>query len=261
MSKNLIYCYSGTGNCLDIAKNIAKKLGDTDIVMMRSEPAITQARKAVRVGFVFPCYAGGLPGHVERYVRNIVLSCDTYTFGICCYAGYPGVGLSVLDEIVGGFDYWAGISHQSACIWLMPHTMMMPPMTPKMAQKRAESFAAQVGEDVLAKKKIGRKPGAPLINAVESKGWPVIKDLKAAKLTASDKCVSCGQCEQICPMHNIKMVGGKPQFGKECIGCLSCLQYCPQKAINMGGLTVHRARYHNPHVPATELMKKVIHID
>ena len=35
MSKNVIFCYSGSGNCLDIAKNIAKKLGDTDIVLMR----------------------------------------------------------------------------------------------------------------------------------------------------------------------------------------------------------------------------------
>ena len=61
MSKNLIYCYSGSGNCLDIARNIAKKLGDTDIVMMRTAPAITDAREAERVGFVFPCYAGGLP--------------------------------------------------------------------------------------------------------------------------------------------------------------------------------------------------------
>ena len=45
MSKNLIYCYSGSGNCLDIAKNIAKKLGDTDIVMMRSAPALTDVRE------------------------------------------------------------------------------------------------------------------------------------------------------------------------------------------------------------------------
>ena len=27
MSQNIIYCFSGTGNCLDIAKNIAKALG------------------------------------------------------------------------------------------------------------------------------------------------------------------------------------------------------------------------------------------
>ena len=51
MSKNLIYCYSGSGNCLDIARNIAKKLGDTDIVMMRSAPAITDAREAEMMAF------------------------------------------------------------------------------------------------------------------------------------------------------------------------------------------------------------------
>ena len=68
MSKNVIFCYSGSGNCLNIAKNIAKRLGDTDIVMMRAEPEVKDVRGAKRVGFVFPCYAGGLPGelHLRR---------------------------------------------------------------------------------------------------------------------------------------------------------------------------------------------------
>ena len=41
MSKNVIFCYSGSGNCLDIAKNIAKRLGDTDIVMTVSYTHLT----------------------------------------------------------------------------------------------------------------------------------------------------------------------------------------------------------------------------
>ena len=36
-------------------------LGDTDIIMMRSEPSVTDVTEAQRVGFVFPCYGGG--GH------------------------------------------------------------------------------------------------------------------------------------------------------------------------------------------------------
>lgn len=71
MSKNVIFCYSGSGNCLDIAKNIAKRLGDTDIVMMRAEPEVKDVRGAKRVGFVFPCYAGGLPGDVEKFVSEL----------------------------------------------------------------------------------------------------------------------------------------------------------------------------------------------
>ena len=68
MSKNVIFCYSGSGNCLDIAKNIAKCLTDTDIVMMRSEPEIKDVRGAKRVGVVVPCSAGGLPGDGEKFV-------------------------------------------------------------------------------------------------------------------------------------------------------------------------------------------------
>lgn len=71
MSENVIFCYSGTGNCLDMAKTIARELGDTDIILMRREPAVTDVRDAKRAGFVFPCYGGGLPGGVEESLRKI----------------------------------------------------------------------------------------------------------------------------------------------------------------------------------------------
>ena len=71
MSENVIFCYSGTGNCLDMAKTIARELGDTDIILMRREPAVTDVRDARRVGFVFPCYGGGLPGGVEEIGKVI----------------------------------------------------------------------------------------------------------------------------------------------------------------------------------------------
>ena len=43
MSENIIYCYSGSGHCLNMAKSIASYLGDTDIVMMRAFPVKTDA--------------------------------------------------------------------------------------------------------------------------------------------------------------------------------------------------------------------------
>ena len=138
MAENIIYCYSGGGNCLDMAKNIARELGDTDIVMMRSAPVKTDAREAKRVGFIFPCYGGGLPGKVEEYAKTILISPDAYTFGIVQYAGYMGCGLYKLDRI-RELDYWAGMSHQCTCIWLMPHGLMNPPLSVAAAQKRSEA--------------------------------------------------------------------------------------------------------------------------
>ena len=129
MSENVIFCYSGTGNCLDMAKTIARELGDTDIILMRREPAVTDVRDARRVGFVFPCYGGGLPGGVEESLRKIQVGLTAYTFGVCQYAGYMGSGLYKLDSIIP-LRYWTAVSHQCTCIWLLPHSVMLPPVTP-----------------------------------------------------------------------------------------------------------------------------------
>lgn len=260
MSKNYIFCFSGSGNCLDIAKNIAACLGDTDIVMMRSAPEVTDVRHAERVGFVFPCHAGGLPGKTEEYIRRVAVGADTYTFAVCSFAGYPGVGLRKVDDIVS-LDYWAGISHQCSCIWLMPHGLMVPTLPASAAQKRSEKLARRIGKDALSKKKMKGRPSAFFLNAVEAKAWPVLSQIKAQKLDVGGDCLGCGQCEELCPAGNIQLVGGMPRFGSSCIGCLSCLQYCPQQAISMGGATEKRKRYHNANVSASELMKKVIHVD
>ena len=260
MSKNYIYCFSGSGNCLDIAKNIAKVLGDTDIVMLRSAPVVTNVCHAERVGFVFPCYAGGLPGRTEEYIRRVAVGANTYRFAVVSYAGYPGIGLKKIDDILG-LDYWAGISHQSACAWLMPHGMMVPPLPVSAAQKRSEKLAAKVGKDVLNKLK---KPGHPIaltFNKLEAAAWPTLAKLKSTKMVVNGDCLGCGQCAELCPVGNIDFNGGYPNFGKECIGCLSCLQFCPQEAINVGSATIKRERYHNPNVTPEDLMETLIHID
>ena len=128
MSENVIFCYSGTGNCLDMAKTIARELGDTDIILMRREPAVTDVRDAKRAGFVFPCYGGGLPGGVEESLRKIQVGLTAYTFGVCQYAGYMGSGLYKLDSIIP-LRYWTAVSHQCTCIWLLPHNVMLPPVS------------------------------------------------------------------------------------------------------------------------------------
>ena len=244
MSENVIFCFSGSGNCLDIARTVAKKLGDTDIVMLRREPAYTDASRAKRVGFIFPCYAGGLPGRVEEFAAKIKTG-DAYTFGIVSCAGYPGVGLRRIDRL-HPLQYWTVISHQSACTWLMSHTMMVPPLGADAAVGRARRLDEKA---------------EPTVNKLESSLWPTLCKKKAKALTVNYACLSCGQCARLCPQGNIRLVDKKPVFGDRCIGCLSCLQFCPQKAIHMGGSTQTRERWHHPAVEAEDLMQAVIHID
>ncbi len=260
MSKNIIFCYSGSGNCLDLAKNVAKGLGDTDIIMMRKAPVVTDVRDAQRVGFIVPCYGGGLPGDVEEFLEYIRISPDAYTFSVGQYAGYLGCGLYKIDKHFK-LDLWKGLSHQCSCIWLFPHQLMLPPVTPAMAQKRSERMAKKLVKSILAGEKSKKSPPKMGLNQLESKVWPKLAVGKAKKFAVTDACIGCHQCEKLCPKSNIRFVDGKPTFGTDCIQCLSCLQYCPKEAITLTEKSVKREHYHNPNVTAQELMQSVIHID
>jgi ferredoxin len=259
LNKNRIYCFSGTGNCLDLAKNIARHIGGADIVMMRSAPVDTDARDARCVGFVFPCYGGGAPEDVLRFAKTIQVSPDAYTFGISQSSSYAGTGLAALNDVIP-LRYWRAVTHQCSCIWLFPHTLMIPPLSPEKAQKRSEKLAREIAQDVLARRLSPKAPPKNALNAAENKAWPLIAKKKAAAFKVSASCIGCGQCARLCPRGNIRVEYGRAVIGRDCIQCLGCLQYCPQKAISLGKITDKREHYHNPNVSAEELCEKIISI-
>ena len=260
MSENIIYCYSGSGNCLDMAKNIAKGLGDTDIVLMRKAPVTTDATSYKRVGFVFPCYGGGLPGDVEKYVKGLKLSRESYKFGVVQYAGYMGCGLYKIDKIVG-LDYWDKISQHCSCIWLMPHNLTLPPVSVEKSQKRSEKASARVALAAKQMKKSEKKPPKNAVNAAESAAFGNLNKLINKKMSVNSNCIGCATCVNLCPRENIQIVGGKACIGSNCIGCMSCVEYCPKEAINVGKVTIKRERYHNKNISARDLTESIIHID
>ena len=255
MADNIIYCFSGTGNCLDLAKNIAKELGDTDVVMMRKAPVVTDARAYKKVGFVFPCYGGGAPKDVLEYAKQIQISSIAYVFAVSQSASYAGTGLSALNKI-HKLEYWRTVRHQCSCIWLFPHDMMVPPLGAKFAQKQSERVAKKIAKDIREEKTKPFKPFWNPLNAGENAAWPLIAKQKAKQFKVSDACIGCGQCAKLCLRENIRIENGKAVIGTNCVQCLGCLQYCPQSAISIGKITDKREHYHNPNVPATELMKE-----
>ena len=260
MSENVIDVFSGTGNCLDFARNMAKKMGDTDIIMIRSTLAKEDVRDAKRVGFVFPCFGGGAPEDVLNAAKRIQISPDAYTFAVSISASYAGVGLAALNEIIP-LRYWRTTTHHCSCIWLFPHDLMLPKLSVEDAQARSMKTAWIVAAEVLSGKVTGKKPPKNPLNAVENKGWPMIAQKKAAAFKVSGDCIGCGQCARLCPRGNIEVVGGKAVIGTNCAQCLACLQWCPVSAISIGEITKKREHYHNPDVKPDDLCQALIHID
>ena len=260
MKTNVIFCWSGTGNCLDLAKRIAKELGDTDIIMARKRPNVTDVRGAKRVGFVFPCYGGGAPKDFLEYVKDIKMDPGVYKFGISQSASYAGTGLHKLNEI-HRLDYWKAVHHQCTCIWLFPHNVMVPPVPAKTAQKWQEKKAVKIAKDILAGEITKRNPPKNPLNVLENAGWPMVTKIVTHGFKVSDKCIGCGQCVELCPRGNIKLQNGKAVIGKNCVQCLGCLQYCPQEAISITKLTDKREHYHNVNVSAKDLGETVISVN
>lgn len=58
------------------------------------------------------------------------------------------------------------------------------------------------------------------------------------KIDAS-KCVGCGKCSQLCPMHNIDLTGNKAVPKGKCTMCYRCISNCPKKAITLIGKEVY----------------------
>ena len=259
MHDNVIFSWSGTGNCLDMAKNIAKALGGADLVSLRKMPAVTDVREAKRVGFVFPCHGGGAPKDFLEHAKKLLVDKQSYVFAVSQSASYPGTGLAELNKIIP-LNYWRAVTHQCTCIWLFPHAVQVPPIGAKAAQKRSERISKEIAGDVLKRTQSKKDPGAFFLNAAENKAWPLILKAKVKKFRVSDACIGCGQCVQICPRSNIHIENNKAVIGQNCIGCLGCLQYCPKKAISIGKITDKREHYTNPNVSVAELTSEVLHI-
>jgi ferredoxin len=68
------------------------------------------------------------------------------------------------------------------------------------------------------------------------------------KFYVDENCTSCGICEQVCPVNNIKIIEGKPEWLHQCQQCLACINYCPEEAIQYGNKTLTTGRYYHPEV-------------
>ncbi|OQA89836.1 MAG: ferredoxin [Elusimicrobia bacterium ADurb.Bin231] len=73
---------------------------------------------------------------------------------------------------------------------------------------------------------------------------------------ADKKCTGCGKCELVCPVNNIKIISGKPEWQHKCEQCMACLQWCPEEAIQFGKKTVSRKRYRHPETGFADFIMK-----
>ena len=65
-----------------------------------------------------------------------------------------------------------------------------------------------------------------------------------SKYHVDDKCTSCGRCQDVCPMKNIKMPQGEPVWMGNCIMCMACYHHCRGNHIQYGKATIGKGQYY-----------------
>ena len=253
MAKNLILYFSGTGNSLAAAKRIAKEIGDTDIRAMATYP--DPEGEYERVGFIFPCYAVGLPRFVKEYIENIdteKLTTDFY-FAVETYGGWPGISNTQLNKILKskGEALSFAINIKMFANYIALYSMKDNAKAKALA-KDADAELSSVAVNIRKKIRNRNTFRAVLLGIYYSIALPAL--LKKVKdFHISEDCNGCRSCVRLCPTENIHLESEKPVFGLNCEQCMACIQWCPKQAINYKKKTIGKRRYTHPAIHISEM--------
>lgn len=247
---NYIYYFTGTGNSLQIAEDIAEKLKDAKVARIAEYKG--QKVECDTLGIVFPVYNWGIPLIIGCFFDNLQVSPNTYIYAVANFNAFPG---KTLDQCKQKLEA-RNLSLAAGFLIPMPgnYILMYGAVSDKRQQslfQKEKSKASYIADNIRCKNKLKIEKSHMIFDRLFFKA--MYKDVynfpKAdVNFSVSDACISCGKCAKRCPVNNIEMTDGKPGWQHHCEMCMACIQYCPERAIEYGGKTKDKTRYQNPNV-------------
>lgn len=252
----MIICFSGTGNSRHIANLLSLYTHDTNIVdiddkLLDSNDEI-DVGSAPRILWVFPIYAWGVPSLVLDFIAKAkLIGADNINHFMIATCG-DDLGLSHKQwRKAISLRGWTAIATYSI---LMPNIYTLLPgfdVDPKHIEI-VKLHSAKSRVEIISKSIISNKQCDDVITG----SWKWLKSQLIRPLferylmspkpfhVVKDRCVSCGKCAKMCPMHNVSLnKDGHPQWNNRCAMCLACYHCCPQHAIEYGNRTKNKGQY------------------
>jgi ferredoxin len=273
-----IFYFSGTGNSLVVARDLAIHLNAYEIPMAALIGKVLINTDADVIGIVFPVHNvvnGGIPSIVRRFVSALQTKPEAYIFSVCTCGVGSGEALPNLARILKANDrkLSAGFTVKMPCNY--------PPFNDKAEQIKRFRDWQHTLEEVCATVIAGQESAINDIHPIiKGAVYPVGAFMKRTILKNfrklaqdsnlgfdeavrnidqsyeyDDKCDGCGICEQVCPVKNIALVDDKPVWQHKCESCLACLVWCPKKAISGGILSGQEGSYRHPKVKLAAMLK------
>lgn len=252
----MIFYFSGTGNSLYVARRIAAAENAAAACMaraLREENLDFEIEEGEALGFVFPTYFYSVPSIVARFVQEARFNganASNYIYAVMTCGGTIGNGMRRFGKLLNTRD----LSLNAGFTIIMPdnYNILFDLLTPQdkvadLLAKCEKYIDASIAAISKREGKFNLRTGPVpwLTSALMSRMYEVAR--RTRPFHATDKCVGCGLCEQICPCGAIAIKDKRPTWtAQKCTQCLACLHRCPTRAIEYGNLTKRRGRYVNP---------------
>ena len=247
----MILYFSATGNTQFVARELAERLDDEalnllDRIRRGDHSPIHSDRPFV---ICSPVYVCEMPRFLADFLRKTPLVGSKDAFFVFTSGGYAGISSPLARWIARG----KGMRYRGCAELAMPRNYIANDWYPELDAPEIESRirnAAGRLDGIASAIRGGERLKSRhvwlfelLITLPFNPVWCRIRQ-GVRDFHATDKCVGCGKCAQICPLNKISLVDGRPTWsGVNCAHCMSCIQNCPVEAIEYGQITQKKARY------------------
>lgn len=264
--KRMVLYFTGTGNCLYVARQLAGKEGEILSIpqLMRKKQFEIEADE---IGLVYPIYGHMPPYMVREFIKKAQLKAE-YKFAVLTY------GMRKCNAV----EIWDGISRKAGNVFDYIGTIVMVDnwlpnfdMNEQMKiDKHIPENLAKITSD-LSNRRRWHEPvtqeereqheGFMSLSGLDPEVGFLMKADRSFRVT--DDCIHCGICTYVCPRGNYQLTGQGVKMQGDCEFCFACIQNCPQRAIQFkknedgtwpdGSEKNPNARYRNENVSLMEL--------
>ncbi len=252
----MIFYLSSTGNTRWAAERIAQATDDELMFIpdFSDTTAPPPLREGERIGFCFPVHAWRPPKLVRQFIEKLQLDTSGhFVYAVCTAGDTLGEAMDIMRQDLAK----KGITLDAAYSLLMPNTYVGLPFfnvdKTELEHKKLEKADLKLHQEIIADI-VARREGKtkldigrwPKINS-RFLGWSFVKYMTDEPFhVSSDRCVKCGICADVCPVHDIEGgLGSEPRWKNldGCMNCFACYHHCPQHAIEFGKLTKDKGQY------------------
>jgi len=274
-----IYYFSGTGNSLFVAKELQKRLNDSNLIpIIRLLNEGKSKANGKIIGVVFPVHALTVPVAVIKFLRKLDLSSAEYIFIVATRMGIIFNDYRTIHRILKKKN--KKLNAHFLINMYSNDSKDENYQAPTIEQiKNLEIKAIEqidIIVEIIKNKKNYLNPDTSfLINHPYNRiGNYVLEKVVISLLKLSEytggvnyfyhdiNCNGCGICEKVCLSKKVKIINNHPAWSKEvfCYMCYACINFCPESSIQIKDIpgvksyTEKVGRYNHPYARIKDLI-------